>query len=51
MYDKIVIEKPREKYGNQRNVYITLHLKIYYEWNAQLAKGTLTSFIVCDEDC
>ena len=44
VYDNIIIDnKKREKYGNPRKCYITLHLKVRlqsYKRNSQLAKAS-----------
>jgi len=39
--DKIMSKKEKKKkYGNKRNFYIKLHLKIVLEWNSRLSKAS-----------
>jgi len=41
VYNIIVMKnKKKRKYGNQRNLYINIHLKEDFGWNLQLAKAS-----------
>jgi len=49
VYNKIVMKnKKKRKYGNQRNLYINLHLKKILEWNLQLATAYHTPLLISE---